>query len=189
MKIRKQTAIFIIVIFTILIASNTNAITTTHTVEYPTHVKLGETFTVNIEFNYALEENCLYGLYIWFHSMVNDEITTTWTSGLQKYIYTLENYPRPTNVSWTFNTLIMHSGTLETDDIIKFKISYKTGYDTGRTITFEAHVITSHYEITIGEETTIEETSIVLTAIIPIVVLFLALTVNRFTIPKREESI
>lgn len=185
MKFKKLTTISISIFFIVLfVAANSNAITTTHTVEYPTYVKLGESFTINIVFDYELDCNCLYGLYIWLHSMVNDEITSHWTTGGQKYIYKLENYPRPSNVSWTLDTLVMYYGTLETDDVIKFKIVYKTGYDNGYIITFEARVITSHYEITIGEETTTNETNTA-NFTIPVLILSAALIFTKRK--KREE--
>lgn len=154
MKFKKLTTISIsIFLIGLIVATNSNALTT-HTVEYPTHVKLGETFTANLVFNYDLECNCLYGLTVWFYWMVNDEITSSWTSGLTKNIYSLENYPRISNVSWTLDTSIMYGGNLETDDVIQFKFMYKTGYDTGYVVEFEGYARTTTYEITIGEVTT-----------------------------------
>lgn len=134
---------------------------TTHTVEYPTTVKLGEKFTINLVFDYPLETSCLYGIYVWFYWMVNNEYTSsTWGDGMRKYIYNLDNYPRITNVSWTFDTTTMYYGALETDDIYQFRIRYDDGYDTGELVLFEGLVVTDTYEITIGDATT-EKTSFV----------------------------
>ena len=174
MKARKlllaSISVFIIGLF---ITANCNALTT-HTVEYPSTVKLGESFTINIVFDYELEFNCLYGISIWFFWMVNDEVASSWTTGLTKNIYNLENHPRPTNVSWTFDTTVFAHSSLETDDVIQFRIKYKTGHETNSIIYFEGIIMTPTYEITIGETPT-EKTNAVSIIISSILILSAAL--------------
>jgi len=184
LKIQKQKMLVLsvsIFLIGLIVTTNINAFTS-HTVEYPAYVPLGETMDINIIFSYDIEANCLYGLYAWFHWMVNDVITSSWTSGSRAYIYDLENYPRPTNVSWTFDTSVMNYGDLETDDVITFKIQYRTGHDWGDRVTFEGIVMTDNYEITIGEITT-ERTSFTI-AFIPIIVLAIALMASKESLRK-----
>ena len=177
MKLKKLTTISISIIFIALfVATNSNALTT-HTVEYPTHVKLGESFTVNLIFTYPLDSSCLYGLNVWFHWMVNDEITSSWSSGISKYIGSLENYPRISNVSWTLDTSVMYGGNLETDDVIQFKFVYRDGYDNGNVVYFEGYARTLVYEITIGEVTTEKTNNANFT--IPVLILSAALIFTK----------
>jgi len=155
MKKRKMLAIAASLILIALFTSNSSVIaSTTHTVEYPETVKLGETIDVNLVFSYDIEANCLFGQYVWLQWMVNDETTAaTWTYGLREYIYNLENYPRISNVTFSYDTLVMYYGNLAVDDVFTFKMYYYTGYDWGDKITFEGIARTDTYEITITSTT------------------------------------
>jgi len=165
MKSKKILLTSVSLIFLFLFATNANALTT-YIVEYPTQVKLGDLFTINIIFEYELDCNCLYGVYVWFYYAVNSDYTSSsWASGMSTYISGLENYPRLTNVSWTFDTTVFAYSSLEINDTIQFKIKYKTGHDDGIPVDFEKTVVTHMYEITIVEEITTETSAGIITSI------------------------
>lgn len=177
----KQKILISLMLIALFLTTTCNA-ATSYTVEYPTEVKLGDEFTINIIFEYELDCNCLYGIHIWFCSAVNNEYTSSWSSGLGTYIYALENYPRPTNVSWTFGSTTFAYGALEINDTIQFKIKYREGYDDGTPVEHERTVVTHVYEITIVEETT--ETSAL--GIIPVVLILSATLI--FTRKKKKRK-
>ena len=183
-KMKKQKILVSVsVIFLALFVTTLCNAGTTYTVEYPTSVELGETIELNLIFNYELATDCLYSSKVYIYWSVNNEISSTWTSGISKYV---SNSPRPTNVSWIFDTLIMYGGALEIDDVIRFKFMYKMGVENIelKYITFLGIIITDTYEVTIGEITT-EKTDFII-ALTPIIVLAIALMASKVSFGKES---
>lgn len=148
MKSKKILLTSIGLIFLFMFATATNA-DTGHTVEYPSTVRLGDLFTMNIIFDYEVASDCLFSMKVYFYFAVNDVHTTTWANGISKYV---SNAPRPTNISWTLDTSIV-AGGLEVGDIFKFRFIYKMGVEDAVAgyIQFLGIIVTDTYEITIGE--------------------------------------
>lgn len=148
---RKLVLSFSLIFIALFVVSITTNAATNYTVEYPTHVELGATITVNLVFNYATASDCIYDMKVYFYWSINNDVhTTCWTDGVSKYI---SNYPRPANISWTFNTSAMAGGTLQTNDTIQFRFMYKMGIEDAVTncISFLGIIITDTYEIAIRE--------------------------------------
>ena len=177
---KQKNAIVVLLLIGLFSASTISTAFTTHTVEYPAYVPLGETIDVNIIFSYAVEEDCLYGQYVWLQWMVNNETTTnTWTYGSREYIYNLDNYPRISNVIFSYDTLVMYYGNLAVDDVFTFKMYYYSGYDWGDKITYAGIQRTDTFEIIIGEPPTTEKTNGFSVIFAPLLILSLALMVTK----------
>ena len=153
MKIRKKLVLSVSMIFIALFVSTNSSALTTYIVVYPETVQLGELFTINLIFDYELDCNCLYSDRAHFYWSVNEEYVIM-TAGVSKLLYNLENYPRPTNVSFTFDSAVFAYSSLATGDIIRFRLKFETGYELNNIIYFEGIIRTPTYEITIGEAVT-----------------------------------
>lgn len=156
MKKRKKLVLFISMIFIALFVSANSSALTTHTVEYPSEVTSGDMFTINLIFDYPSDTDCMYSETADFHWSINSEIIP-WTNKLRK---SLPDYPRPTNISWTFDSSIFSYGSLEVGDIIRFKFVFTTGTILNNNIYLSNITRTSVYELTIVEAVT-EQTSAV----------------------------
>lgn len=179
-KMKKQKILVSVsVIFLALFVTTLCNAGTTHTVECPTSVELGETIELNLIFDYELATDCLYSSKVYIYWSVNNETSSTWTSGMYKYV---SNFPRPTNVSWIFDTSVMYYGALEIGDVIRFKFLYTMGVENIELncIYFLGYLHTDTYEVTIGEITT-ERTSFII-AFTPIIVLAIALMAGKLSL-------
>ena len=161
---RKLVLSFSLIFIALFVVSITTNAATNYTIEYPLEVRLGETIDINIIFDYEYDTDCIYSSRIWFYCSVNNEITTSWTSGISKTMYNLDNYPRPANVPWAFNTSVMFGGTLEEGDIFRFRIKFTKGVELDGIVHANGIEMTSVCEILIREAATDKTSAEIITS-------------------------
>jgi len=160
MKIRKTLLVSASLIF-LFIFTTTSTAFTTYTVEYPSNVKLGDLFTINLVFDYELDSDCLYSEAVSFHWSVNND----YVSLIRKISRNVDNYPRPVNISWTLDTSVMEYGTLEVGDIIRIRFTFRIGTEVNGIIYPSNLITTTIYKITIDEAVTEKTSAGIITSI------------------------
>jgi len=122
MKSKKIAFVIFIIGYLMLGNNGIQAMTVIDNVSYPSTIQVGDSFDVDVVFEYRYALDCLYGDYIWlYYDYGPNPVTSAFTLNIEKTIIEI----RPHIVTITVDTSDMND--LVADDIFRFRIQYIKG--------------------------------------------------------------